>query len=162
MILGQIERLDRLLKRLLSLTERDPPRRQTTSVRAILEGCADEHAELALAKGITIETSLEIETAAFDSEQIRRALDNLLLNAIEAAPLHSKIFISAQVKDDNLKLTVHDEGAGPPASIPRSPVRTVRDRPSGRDGPRTLAGARDRERARRHRDFHDRVARHVI
>ena len=117
MILGQIERLDRLLKRLLSLTERDPPRCQTSSVRVLLEACAHEHAELAVAKGIALETSIGVETATFDAEQIRRALDNLLLNAIEAAPIQSKILISAERLGDTLKLTVHDEGAGPPPEI---------------------------------------------
>jgi signal transduction histidine kinase len=117
MILGQIERLDRLLTRLLSLTERDPPRRQMTSVRSVLEECAREHAELALTKGLTLETRIGVETATFDAEQIRRALDNLVLNAIEAAPLHSKIVISAEPNGDKLRLAVRDEGAGPPPEI---------------------------------------------
>ena len=117
MILGQIERLDRLLTRLLSLTERDPPRRQATSVRMLLEGCARDQAVVALAKGITLETHIAVETAHLDAEQIRRALDNLLLNAIEAAPVHSKILISAERRADTLTLTVHDEGPGPPPEI---------------------------------------------
>jgi hypothetical protein len=117
MILGQIERLDRLLTRLLSLTERDPPRRQTASVRPVLEACAREHVELALTKGVTLETRISVETATFDAEQIRRALDNLVLNAIEAAPRHSNIFISAEPNGDKLRLAVRDEGAGPPPEI---------------------------------------------
>jgi signal transduction histidine kinase len=117
MILGQIERLDRLLTRLLSLTERDSPRRQTTSVRSVLEECAREHAELALTKGVTLETRISVETATFDAEQIRRALDNLVLNAIEAAPRHSNIVISAEPNGDKLRLAVRDEGAGPPPEI---------------------------------------------
>jgi signal transduction histidine kinase len=117
MILGQIERLDRLLKRLLSLTERDPPRRQNTSVRAIVEACGREHLELARAKGVTLETRTEMERATLDADQVRRALGNLLLNAIEAAPVHSTILISAELEGDKLKLTVHDEGSGPPPEI---------------------------------------------
>jgi signal transduction histidine kinase len=117
MMLGQIERLDRLLTRLLSLTDRDPPRRRTASVRPVVEACAQGHLDLALAKGVTIETMVLVEHATFDAEQIRRALDNLVLNAIEAAPIHSKILLSAQLQGDHLKLTVHDEGSGPPASI---------------------------------------------
>jgi signal transduction histidine kinase len=52
-----------------------------------------------------------------DAEHIRRALDNLLLNAIEAAPMHSKILISADRHGDHLRLGVHDDGTGPPAAI---------------------------------------------
>ena len=117
MILGQVERLDRLLTRLLSLTERDPPRRQTTSVRSLLECCAREHAELALAKRVTLETIIREDTATLDAEQIRRALDNLLLNAIEAAPMHTTILLRAERQGDQLRLIVHDQGAGPPEAI---------------------------------------------
>jgi signal transduction histidine kinase len=72
---------------------------------------------LALTKGLTLETRIGVETATFDAEQIRRALDNLVLNAIEAAPLHSKIVISAEPNGDKLRLAVRDEGAGPPPEI---------------------------------------------
>jgi len=117
MMLGQIERLDRLLTRLLSLTERDPPRRQRTSIRTMIDACAREHGELAGTKGVTIDTMIELEQATVDVEQVRRALDNLVLNAIEAAPIHSTIRLHARRQDDYLQLTVHDEGAGPPPEI---------------------------------------------
>jgi signal transduction histidine kinase len=117
MILGQIDRLDRLLKRLLSLTDRDPPRRQSTSVRSLIESCALEHAEQGFGKGIRIATNVRANTASLDTEQIRRALDNLVLNAIEAAPAHSEILLGAHIEGDTLHLSVHDAGAGPPAEI---------------------------------------------
>ena len=117
MMLGQIERLDRLLKRLLSLTDRDPPQRHAASVRALIESLASEHAEQALNRGITIATDIRASTASFDAEQIRRALDNLILNAIESAPLRSQILVGAYVEGDTLRLSVRDAGRGPPASI---------------------------------------------
>jgi signal transduction histidine kinase len=117
MILGQIERLDRLLKRLLSLTDRDPPRRQSTSVGSLVRACALEHADQASGRGIRIVTDIHAETATLDAEQIRRALDNLVLNAIEAAPAHSEIVLGARIEGDTLHLSVHDSGAGPPAAI---------------------------------------------
>jgi signal transduction histidine kinase len=58
-----------------------------------------------------------MERATLDADQVRRALGNLLLNAIEAAPVHSTILISAELEGDKLKLTVHDEGSGPPPEI---------------------------------------------
>jgi signal transduction histidine kinase len=117
MILGQIERLDRLLKRLLSLTDRDPPRRQPTSIRSLLGSCAQEHAERALSREIRITTNIRAGTSTLDAEQIRRALDNLVLNAIEAAPAQSEIVLGAHIEGDTLNLSVHDAGAGPPAAI---------------------------------------------
>jgi len=73
--------------------------------------------ELALAKRVRLDTQVAAQTANLDTEQIRRALDNLLLNAIEAAPPHSAILVSAQLNGDTLILGVHDEGAGPPSEI---------------------------------------------
>ena len=117
MILGQIERLDRLLKRLLSLTEPDPPRRQSTSLRSLIEACALEHSERATGKEVTIAVDIRADRAVVDADQIRRALDNLVLNAVEAAPSGSAILLAAHTEGDTLRLAVHDDGAGPPAAI---------------------------------------------
>ena len=117
MILGQIERLDRLLTRLLSLTDRDPPQRQSTSVRTLIGSLVLEHAERAFDRGLTIATDMQAHTATFDAEQIRRALDNLVLNAIEAAPKGSQILVATFIEGDILHFSVRDAGAGPPASI---------------------------------------------
>jgi len=117
MMLGQIERLDRLLQRLLSLTDRDPLERQSTSVRTLIESLVLEHAEQACDRGLTLAADIRADTAHFDPEQIRRALDNLILNAIEAAPANSQILVGASIEGDILRLFVRDAGAGPPASI---------------------------------------------
>jgi signal transduction histidine kinase len=117
MMLGQIERLDRLLTRLLSLTNRDPPQRQNTSVRTLIGSLVLEHAEHAIERGLTIATDIQAYTANLDAEQIRRALDNLVLNAVEAAPAQSQILVGAHTKGDTLHLSVRDAGAGPPATI---------------------------------------------
>jgi signal transduction histidine kinase len=117
MMLGQIERLDRLLKRLLSLTDRDPPQRQATSIRSLMESCIHEHAEQASSREIRLTANIRADTAKLDAGQIRRALDNLVLNAIEAAPTHSEILLSAYIEGDTLYLSAHDAGAGPPAAI---------------------------------------------
>jgi signal transduction histidine kinase len=117
MMLGQIERLDRLLKRLLSLTDRHPLERQSTSVRTLIESLVLEHAEQAFERGLTVVTDIRADTANLDTEQIRRALDNLVLNAIEAAPANSQILVGASIEGDILRLFVRDAGVGPPASI---------------------------------------------
>jgi len=117
MIRGQIERLDALLRRLLSVTERDQPRPECVALNLFLDSCIAAHAELAGARGITFERRADGEQVWFDPDQMRRALDNLVLNAIQAAPAGSRILIAARREAENLVLTVHDEGAGPPAAI---------------------------------------------
>jgi signal transduction histidine kinase len=116
-ILEQIERLDALLQRLLSVTERDKPRRECVALAPFLDSCVAAHLELARAREITLERKADRGFARFDPEQMRRAVDNLVLNAIQAAPDGSRILIAARRKIENLVLSVHDQGAGPPAGV---------------------------------------------
>jgi signal transduction histidine kinase len=116
-ILVQIERLNTLISRLLSVTERDSPRRESVALRPFLESCVSTHTELAQAKRITLDCRADGEAATFDPDQMRRALDNLVLNGIEAAPADSHILVVARHDAENLVLSVRDEGVGPPTHI---------------------------------------------
>jgi hypothetical protein len=116
-ILGQIERLDHLLRRLLTVTERDRPCRDQVPLRSFLETCVAEHLELARAKGVTLDIQAESDEVHFDPDQMRRALDNLIINAIQAAPDDSRIVIRARRDGNKFVLAVHDEGSGPPENI---------------------------------------------
>jgi signal transduction histidine kinase len=117
MILGQIERLDTLLRRLLSVTDRDRPCREAVALGRFLESCGAMQAELARAKHITVQCWADGEAASFDPDQMRRALDNLILNAIQAAPTETMVLIAARHGAEGLVLSVCDEGPGPPADI---------------------------------------------
>jgi hypothetical protein len=116
-ILGQIERIDSLLRRLLSVTERDQPRREIVALGPFLDACIAAHADVAGAQRVTLEHKFDRKEARFDPEQMRRALDNLVLNAIYAAPAGSRIRIAAHSAADSLILSVHDQGCGPPLDI---------------------------------------------
>ncbi|WP_322012956.1 HAMP domain-containing sensor histidine kinase [Paraburkholderia sp. J12] len=116
-ILGQIERLDALVRRLLSITEHDEPRREQVAIGAFLDACLARHADRAAAKQVTMTRTGEGGEARFDPDQLERALDNLILNAIEAAPPGSRIEVAARRERSATVFAVHDEGAGPPAAI---------------------------------------------
>jgi len=116
-ILEQVDRLDTLLRRLLNVTERDEPRRERVALTPFLERCVTAHADLAAAKQVRLECSGVEEDATFDPDQMRRAIDNLILNAIHAAPAGSLIQVTARREADMLVLSVHDQGSGPSAEI---------------------------------------------
>jgi signal transduction histidine kinase len=116
-ILGQIERLDALLRRLLSMTERDKLNRTLVALKPFLETCLAAHSELARSKRVALECVADGDEASLDPDQMRRALDNLVLNAIEAAPTGTAIVVSARHERDNLVVSVRDQGPGPPAEI---------------------------------------------
>ncbi|CAB4244019.1 Integral membrane sensor signal transduction histidine kinase [Methylacidimicrobium sp. AP8] len=117
MILSQVDRLDALLRRLLSVSERERVRREEVELEPFLASCASTLAELAKAKGVSLVATADLKEASFDPAQIRRALDNLLRNAIEAAPEGTEVRLRAQALPEGVRFSVHDEGSGPPASI---------------------------------------------
>ena len=117
MILGQIGRIDALIRRLLSVSEREKLNRTPVALRPFLQSCLAPHVELARSKAMALESIADDEEATFDPDQMRRALDNLVLNAIEAAPKGTTILVAARRDRDNLVLSVRDQGPGPPAEI---------------------------------------------
>jgi signal transduction histidine kinase len=116
-ILQQIERLDALLRRLLSVTERDQPRCQCVALGPFLDACVSSNADFAATKEITLERTGDEGRGYFDPAQMQGAVDNLVRNAIEAAPPKSHILVAARHDAGNLILSVHDQGAGPPPEI---------------------------------------------
>jgi signal transduction histidine kinase len=116
-VLEQIHRLDRLVQRLLTVTERDPPRRERVAVGSFLDAHISENAERARTRNVTLTSVCAIESAAFDSELMGRAVDNLIVNAIEAAPAGTRVTVEASIRNGQLVLSVLDYGSGPPANI---------------------------------------------
>ena len=116
-ILDQIGRLDRLLRRLLNVTEPERAKLQRANLDVLLEGCLEAHREIAESHHVRLSCRSTVESAQLDPELTRLALDNLLLNAIQAAPADSLVELRADVETDQLVLSVRDVGAGPPADI---------------------------------------------
>jgi hypothetical protein len=117
MVLRQIGRLDALIRRLLSVSEREKLNCASVALRPFLQSCLAPHVEVARSKAIALESMADDEEAAFDPEQLRRALDNLILNAIEAAPKGTAVLVTARHERNDLTLSVRDTGPGPPAEI---------------------------------------------
>jgi hypothetical protein len=117
MILGQIERLDALIRRLLSVTEKEKLCCEAVELEPFLGSCISSLADLAKANRLVLVPCAEAKGGCFDPEQVRRALDNLLRNAIEAAPEETEITLRARRTPEGLVFSVHDEGSGPPPGV---------------------------------------------
>jgi signal transduction histidine kinase len=117
-VLVQVDRLDALVRRLLTVGERETPRRTLVEILPFLEACAELLAERAQARGLSIRCRTDVARALFDPEQLGRALDNLLQNALQAAPDASTIRVAALARGPaRLVFAVTDEGDGPPAAL---------------------------------------------
>jgi hypothetical protein len=116
-ILAQVDRLDNLVRRLLTMTEQDKPQRNRIALGPFLTQCLAAHADVARASGIMLTATGGADDACFDAEQMRRAMDNLIINALQAASAGTTIRVGARRSGDRLQLWVEDEGAGPPDAI---------------------------------------------
>ena len=116
LVIEQIGRLNGLVTRLLTASEREPLHCETVALRPFLAACAEPYRTQALARGIALEVVSEDETGWFDPVQMSRALGNLLLNALqEERP--GTVRLSASRKDGELVLAVSDEGEGPTEAV---------------------------------------------
>jgi len=119
-VLGQIARVDTLLRDLLNLTQARALNRIPTPVAPLLAGCAQLHEDLAHARSVRITVAADGLPATdhphLDRAQTARALDNLLLNALQHAPPGGRVRLGAErVTVDGavrLRLSVADTGAG--------------------------------------------------
>ncbi|MDF3102547.1 sensor histidine kinase [Burkholderia semiarida] len=128
-ILAQIERIDAQLSSLLALTQPVRPHATRVDVDAWLAQVVDAHRELAQRQAIDLTLSLAgqgerlawpSDFPAFDPDQMRRALDNLLLNALHHAGAGGAVTLAAErypfAGRDWLRITVSDSGPGVPAA----------------------------------------------
>ena len=119
-VLGQIARVDHLLRDLLNLTQARTLNRAPTDIAALLADCARLHEDLASARAVRIAIAAESlprgDRPQIDGPQIARALDNLLLNALQHTPPGGRVRLAAErVTADGavrLHLRVSDTGSG--------------------------------------------------
>jgi signal transduction histidine kinase len=119
-ILEQVGRLDVLLRDLLAMTQQRPVRPAPNDLATFLDRTIAPHLELAASKGVVLETAASDTTPTllqFDAEQMHRALDNLILNAIESTPPGGTVKVEADSRDSRVSLRVRDTGPGVPENI---------------------------------------------
>lgn len=114
-ILQQVDRLDVLLRDLLEMTQAREPRLAEVDLETFLARTVEGHRDLAASRGITLIVGTRPASsplAQLDSSQLQRALDNLIINAIQNTPAGGTITVDASRRDDSLLLRVTDTGPG--------------------------------------------------
>ena len=119
MVLGQIGRLDALLRDLLALTHRSEPQWQCVEVPAMLNATAEFYRDLAASHGVRLLVAAPAMRWPLDPDRIRRALDNLVLNAIQGMPEGGAVMIAASAENGELRLRITDNGPGLPIMVRR-------------------------------------------
>ncbi len=119
MVLGQIGRLDILLRDLLTLTHRSEPRWQCADIPALLAATVELHRDVADRHGVRLLVATPAMAWPLDPDRIRRAFDNLVLNAIQGMAAGGTVTVAAEKVGGTLHLRVMDDGPGLPAGVRR-------------------------------------------
>lgn len=116
LVIAQVDRLNGLVGRLLTAAERAQPQPADVALRPFLGACVAFHRDAAREAGTALVLACAVEAGRFDPAQIRRALDNLIANALDAAK-GGTVVLAARRRADRLVLAVEDDGPGPPEAI---------------------------------------------
>ncbi|MEP6625819.1 MAG: ATP-binding protein, partial [Acidimicrobiia bacterium] len=141
----ETERLCQLTDELLFLARHDEQRigrtKELQPIWPLLDRAATSARTYASTSGITIHLDADRSLIApVVLDDLRRAIDNLLTNAVRHAPAGSTIELSASTVPEQLCIVVRDHGPGfPPEFIPHAFERfrrgdTVRNRNDGGSG----------------------------
>ena len=117
-VVDQVGRMDQLLQNLLRSVQRsDIVRAPVTDLGAFLGSHASLFREQAGHRSINVNTDAIDQTLSFDKGQLGRALDNLILNAIQNSDDGTPISLNGSVHDGVLHLSVADHGRGVPQNV---------------------------------------------
>jgi signal transduction histidine kinase len=118
-VVEQVGRMDQLLQNLLRSVQRsDIKREPVTDIFRFLADHAALFREQAGRRTITVESPQSLATPVnFDKAQVGRALDNLILNAIQNSNDGAPITLRADIVGNELHLSVADAGNGVPPAI---------------------------------------------
>lgn len=116
--LAEVDRLARLVNGLLALARADrrAPDRAPRDLGPLVEERADAWRAAADEDGVRIEVDAEPDVRAnLSAGALEQVLDNLIANALAAAPPASAVRVAAARDDGSARVTVEDAGPGMPA-----------------------------------------------
>jgi signal transduction histidine kinase len=118
-IVKEIERLDAMVRSLLSKAERLQLHRRDVAIAGWLAERIEGFRERAESAGIRLESRVEVTSWEIDPSAVGRALDNLLSNALAHAPASGgRVLVSAlQDAHGSMLVQVCDNGPGVPAEV---------------------------------------------
>ncbi len=109
-----VAELDSLLCEFLRFSELPKPSITAVNVNALIKDVETFVKPESSKKGLAVRVNLDenLPTVAADPIQIKQAILNVVLNAIENSPSGGSITLATERKDNNLSIKVADEGQG--------------------------------------------------
>jgi signal transduction histidine kinase len=132
----EIQRLSDIVSSHLDLVRPAKPERQPHDVGEIVGSVVELMRKQAVQQGV--ELALEVEdglpAVAVDGQQVRQAVLNLMINAVQALPDGGRVDLRVTRHDDGVRVTIEDDGAGlDPQALRRvfEPFFTTKDGGTG-------------------------------
>lgn len=118
-ITRETQRIQEIVDRMMELTALESRRvlahAQAVALAPLLEELAASHAAAAAARGLRIELALHAQPSVWgDAFLLRRAVSNLLANALDFAPAGSTVALTLVADARQARITVRDQGPGIP------------------------------------------------
>ncbi|MEM9191261.1 MAG: ATP-binding protein [Myxococcota bacterium] len=129
----EVGRLNRLVQDLLTYTRPLQPQMTSVRVKSWIEVALDDLDDLGLPGEIEVEVRVRSDlTVEGDPQLLRRALVQILKNAVDALPSGGRIRIGAEERSDRLVLEIDDDGQGMTDAVLRqAPEPFFTTRPTG-------------------------------
>jgi signal transduction histidine kinase len=114
---NEIHRLDRVVQILVDFTRPRDLHLEETDLRRLLEDGVQLAEPDASRHGVTIVSELPSQplTVKVDTDFIKQAILNVVLNGVQAMPEGGKLTVSARREDDMVVTEIRDQGGGIPA-----------------------------------------------
>ncbi len=119
-IVTEVRRLDALVKDFLDFARQQRLDVRTIALPPFLQQVVDLWQPVAAARDIalTLDVAPELTEVAGDADKLRRVLDNLVKNAVEAVDRGpGRVALQARRADERIRITVTDTGPGVPESV---------------------------------------------
>ncbi len=115
---AEISRLDNIIREFIGLSAPMAPALSLQPLRPLIDEIESAARLRAVGSGIEFQSKIEFDgLVEFDGNQLKKALLNLIKNAVEATPAGGLIRFEVSRRDDKIRLAVFDDGPPVPKGV---------------------------------------------
>lgn len=121
-IMSEVDRLQSWIRRLLAYAQQADRQPDALAVWPLMEAVVDSHRSRCRRQGVTLDLcpAPVLPMVLADSQSIEHALDNLVVNALDAMPSGGTLRVVAEQSESAVELRISDTGVGiAPADLDR-------------------------------------------